>query len=183
MHKPVLSQDKHPLPHPSRSKCSPTCTYVSPALWVPVPPPPSSGPHAGEKASHRLTYMAPGAGPYWQHHAVTLLAGCRLLTAPDREIDLYGLSRSQDAGRVTSGSVKPGFDYCVFALTDLSSLLQIFMLLWYFLSGWFLPLPQSLLVAPFLLFNPADSHHLTLQCDQFWANTSDCFLYSIHTWH
>lgn len=69
------------------------------------------------------------------HRAVGLLPGCRLLTASDGEAALSGLSRGWGAGRVTSGSAKPGFGSCCFQSKVSPFLLEIFMLLFYFFAS------------------------------------------------
>lgn len=135
MHKPLLSQDKQHPPHPSGSKGSPTYTYVSPALWVPVPTPTTLWSTHQREITHRLMYTAPGPDPCWLHHAVALLPGCRLLTASDGEAALSGVSRGWDAGRVTSGSAKPGFGSSCFQSKVSPLLLEIFMLLFYFFAS------------------------------------------------
>lgn len=135
MHKPLLSQTNNP-PILLDVRVPLLALMFLQLYGYPCHPLPPSGPHASEKAPHRLTYTAPGVGPYWLHCAMTLLAGCRLLMAP---------SRNWDASRVTSVSAKiPDFGSSCFQSKVSSLLSQIFMLLFYFFSCCFFVSKRSL---------------------------------------
>lgn len=114
-------------------------------------------PLTGEKMPHKV----PHAHSQWGSlaaapHNDNPPAWCRLLLMSHKRAAVSGLGWGCDAGSVTSGNIRPGFDCYSFLSKVSPNLLHILMFLLYFFSGWLLLCFKKLLVISCFLFNSAD---------------------------